>query len=383
MEEEAVFFTLQMTAPRHEIRAAFSIDSVRGWVYLEATMNKDLRSLLGLTPGVRTSSGNFKCEEISHDDGIALLKMRRPTDSEGVERWVQVRKGAYKGDVGFVLSTESWGVHLLLIPRLPLPSNPKRKRSCTRYAPALLDNGFIFQHYHTYPTRIGDDVYSFKGRRFEHGLVVISYDFDSVSRSVTCMPLNMFTLFRESRHPKLLEFESTFPRPSEWHFAEDDEVYILKLDIEPVYHFTHETLKPGVIRALWTNYADVDLASGEGVASVRWLDIRKIIRVSDFVKVTGGLCQGWMGWVISVTRDRTHSAFIYRLNDKEIQSSNDVEVRSTMFVLKFTDCAPFLRHLKLMSMYWSLRSFPLCLESNLVLRMQSCSLARFHGLIHL
>jgi hypothetical protein len=52
LEEEIVFFLLQKVSPRHELRSAIAPASVRGWVYLEATLNEVLRNLLCLTPGV-------------------------------------------------------------------------------------------------------------------------------------------------------------------------------------------------------------------------------------------------------------------------------------------------------------------------------------------
>ena len=42
MEEEIVFFLLQTVVPRHQLQSAFMHNSIRGWVYLETTMNNDL-----------------------------------------------------------------------------------------------------------------------------------------------------------------------------------------------------------------------------------------------------------------------------------------------------------------------------------------------------
>lgn len=94
------------------------------------------------------------------------------------------------------------------------------------------------------------------------------------------MPLVLFNSFWKSQYPKLLESVSTIPRPSEWHFATGDEVYLWDDD------------KKGIIKTLRAESAEVDLTSGDNAVSVPWMHIHKVIRVSDFVKVTRGVHQG-------------------------------------------------------------------------------------------
>jgi hypothetical protein len=55
------------------------------------------------------------------------------TELPQVGKWVQVLKGTYKGDVGYVLSTASQGLELLLVPHIFLPDQlgSKRKQSPT------------------------------------------------------------------------------------------------------------------------------------------------------------------------------------------------------------------------------------------------------------
>jgi hypothetical protein len=318
MEEEIVFFLLQMTAPRHEIRAAFAPAGLTGWVYLEATMNEHLRNMLKLTPGVFRHFLDYKA--ITHEDGKKLLQLRQFVLPEYVGKWVQVRKGDYKGDVGYVLSAEPWGVRLLLIPRLPPPHNTydsrlKRKRSRLHSEPTLFDHKSIGQRYDVMPDRVAEDVYTFKSYTFEHGLIVKSYDFYSVSTNVSCMPLNLFSFFWESQHPTLKK--SVFPRPSEWHFAEGDEVY-LSSDIQ----------KKGTIRTVRPESADVDLASGGDLITAPLLHVHRVVRISDFVKVTGGTHQGLRGWVIEVEEvfALQHSATIILVADDTDTLYSHVEV---------------------------------------------------------
>jgi hypothetical protein len=109
-----------MVAPGHEMLSAFTHDSIRSWVYLEATMNDHLRHLLNLTPGIIRNQSGLIFQHIDSSDGLRLLKMQHASPPE-VGKWVQVRRGIYKGDVGYVTSTKSGGVQLLLIPRLSQP----------------------------------------------------------------------------------------------------------------------------------------------------------------------------------------------------------------------------------------------------------------------
>jgi hypothetical protein len=261
------------------------IPSIRGWVYLEATLNDPLQFLLKRTPGVILRQSHIVNERITLNDYIPLLK---PTNLHWqmpeVGKWVQVRRGIYKGDVGYVDSVDTWGVQLLLIPRLPPPPDcpislhPKRKRltTQTRAAPVLFDPLCIKQIYGTEPTRIQENTYSFRNFKFEHGLMVKSFIFNSISPTDHHMPLRLFTLFRESGHPKLIASERSFPRPSEWEFVEGEEVQVLPRVIDYA-----STVKNGIIKHILDDSVEVDLASEEGIVSVPWLDIRKVMNAGD------------------------------------------------------------------------------------------------------
>ena len=97
-----------------------------------------------------------------------------PSTELQVGEWVQVLKGTYKGDVGYVLSTARLGLELLLVPRLPLPDQlgSKRKRSTM----ALFDDETREFHEKVYePDHIKENFCSFGGNRFQHGLIVKRY----------------------------------------------------------------------------------------------------------------------------------------------------------------------------------------------------------------
>jgi hypothetical protein len=63
---------------------------------------------------------------------------------ESKGQWIRVRKGVYKGDLGFVTDVEAWGAKVLVVPRLKTPTpqadiSLKRKRTAIKPEPRLFD----------------------------------------------------------------------------------------------------------------------------------------------------------------------------------------------------------------------------------------------------
>ena len=285
-------------------------------------MNDHFRQLLKLAPGILGNSG-FIFEHVDHSEGLRLLKMQHARPVE-VGQWVQVRKGIYKGDVGYITSTESSlkGVQLLLIPRLSQPQASKGDPFPSRSAPTLFDCEAVKRLYNIEPARIQENIYSFRGDTFKHGLIIKSYHSDMISTNISCMPFQLLCLFLESCHPTLMASLSSFLKPSEWHFAESDEVYILD-DSNP-----HKT---GVISTLRSDR--VEVSTEEGIVCVPWLKIRKVIRQGDFIEVTGGMYLGQTGWVGELEEQiewayslRLQVATIIRIEDKEKRLSERTQV---------------------------------------------------------
>jgi hypothetical protein len=248
-------------------------------------MNDHLRHLVKRAPGIIHNQSGFISERVDSSDGLKLLKLQHVNPPE-VGKWVQVRKGIYKGDVGYVTSTRGGGVRLLLVPRLSQPQSSRGNSSCSCSTPTLFDCEAANRRYNIEPVRIQENIYSFRGDRFEHGLIIKSYASELVSTSASCMPFELFCCFLESRHPRLMSSRSSFLKPLEWHFAEGDEAYIVD---------DSESGKSGVITTLRSD--SVELSTEEGIVCVPWLKIRKVIRQGDFVEVTGGMYLGWTGWV--------------------------------------------------------------------------------------
>jgi hypothetical protein len=356
-----------MVATRHEVLSAFTHPSVAGWVYLETTFNEELRKLLILIPGV-IHDPSLISQYISFDDGLRLLKMCPLTDPPQAETWVQPLRGTYKGDVGYVLSTTSSEVLLLLIPRLapPNPSSLKRKRR-EIFPTTLFNHESAKQDYNIEPIRIDDNIYSFRNERFEHGLILKSFNTDSVSMALSTMPLESFSLFRESCHPKL----TAFPRPSEWCFTEGDAVYVVDDSYPPAY-------KHGVISTIQNDSAELD--TDEGIVCVRWLDICKDIRVGDFVEVTGGMHQGQRCWVDEVQLADQVANVIQLVEKEKLSESDRTEVCPIPNDDHLMPIFP-LRRSRLNSMYCSIPLFPWYLEFIRSILVRFHNLSGFHGSI--
>ena len=287
-------------------------------------MNDFLRHLVKRAPGIIRNQSGFICERVDSADGLTLLEMQHVSPPE-VGKWVQVRKGIYKGDMGYVVSTRCGEVQLLLIPRLSQSQASMGNRSESRSAPILFDCEAVKQLYNIEPVRIQESIYSFQGDRFEHGLITKSYSPNLISTTVSCMPLDLLCLFLESCHPTLTP-SCSFLKPSEWHFVEGDEVS---------YTVDNSYYKSGMISTLRSDA--VELSTKEGIVCVPWLKIRKVIRQGDFVEVTGGIYQGWTGWVGEVQvhehmgskgniRFGGQVATIIKIEDKEKSLSDRTQV---------------------------------------------------------
>lgn len=307
-----------MVTSQHQLRSAFTRGSIRGWIYLETTMNEQVNHLLKRTPGIVRHQNGITREQICFEDWTRMLTMLDAQTSIAVGKWVRVCRGIYKGDIGYVAAIENWGgVSLLLVPRLQPPRPPgmpasKRKRGTAPPEPALFDPVAARRNYGWKPDRVADSHYVCNKIVFEHGLILKSFDLHSISSSLVFIPTNLFSLLQQSHHPCLRA--SKFPRPLEWIFEQGEQVAIISSG------------KHGIIKAVGVDAAEVELSTGEGVVSISWLDLYKHFTPGDFVEVTSGLLLGQMGWVDGV-KDATVSVVQYTAGRKD--DANSIKVSGT------------------------------------------------------
>jgi len=139
-----------------------------------------------------------------------------------VGHWVRVLRGLYKDDIGLVASIETWGVSLLLVPRLPpawddhdlTTTNRKRKRCQQTFCPppALFDafqfvtswGGSFVMPPHEEPR------YTIGSRLFEFGLIRGAFDYHTISLDVIFLPTSLASAFHKSGHPTM-KYASVHP----------------------------------------------------------------------------------------------------------------------------------------------------------------------------
>jgi transcription elongation factor len=254
-------------------------------------MNHHLRHLVKRAPGIILNYSGFISEFVDSSEGLKLLKMQHASsESPEVGKWAQVRKGIYKGDVGYITSIKSGRVEILLVPRLSQPKgNQSPSHSCS--APTLFKCEAVNRLYNIQPVEVQENIYSFRKDKFEHGLIIKSYPTDSILMTVSCMPIELFCLFLESHHPTLMAAKSSFPKPTEWFFAEGDEVC------------TDDNPDKSVFISMLRSDS-VELSTEEGIVCVPWLKVCKVFREGDFVEVTGGVHLGWTGWVVRLYQEK-------------------------------------------------------------------------------
>ena len=208
-----VFFLLPKAMPHHGLCSAFTWGSIRGWIYLEVTMNNDLMHHLTCTPGIIcTQQTGPVHQQIDFEDWAKMLRMQDLMPILEVGQWVQMCKGTYKGDVGVVEHMENWGgVCLLLVPHSK--TFLKRKHS----QPALFDPIAISCISQVKPSKQNGDVYLFQGNTFDHELILLPFDAHSVLSTSVQMSSSIFFSFQQSLHSVILS--SSPPCPSDWNFT--------------------------------------------------------------------------------------------------------------------------------------------------------------------
>jgi len=100
--------------------AAFTRASTCGWVYVETTMTPTFQHLLSVIPGVISPNHGPIKFFIDVPDCIGIITLPKLVEAHfEVGHWVRILRGLYKDNIGLVASIETWGVSLLLVPRLP------------------------------------------------------------------------------------------------------------------------------------------------------------------------------------------------------------------------------------------------------------------------
>lgn len=269
-------------------------------------MNNHLLNLLTRTLGIIQTAQGPQCCLIDASDYGNLLRMADPNRDFEVGDWVRVKSGLYNGDIGLLTAKETWGLSLLLVPRLSTTVNRKRKKGNPRPEPDL----FQYVKFRCfYPdSSCQEDRYHINHATFSYGFLHKDFDYYSIEKPVTAMPWRLFEIFRASAHPTVMD--TCLPQPQEWSFEEEDKV------LNPMSATDQD--KYAVIKAIEPLFVMVDtreFEDRETMFCLSWHRVLKYFEVGDCVLVTSGPFQGDVGCVIQ----RSHtSVFILRqVNDQE------------------------------------------------------------------
>lgn len=280
-EELVVASLLNTVTDVHCLRSAFTRGTLRGSVYLECQMNDALIALLHMTPGVVRTQMGLRYHLVDPAENLSLLTMKELRNKGAVAsgKWVRISKGLYRGDIGLVVGSHSWGYTVLLVPRVFSSSSVKRFGTPNR------PEGKLFDSTAETVTHNSDGSYSQGRLVFEHGLVVKEYDYHAIAGDVSDMPLWNFTAFKCCGHPDVVV--SNLPRPREWKFERNEKVIMCSSGMQ------------GSFWAGQNEYAEVEMQVG--LQCVPWSDIVKMIEVGSFVQVEALAFVGKCGWLVNIT----------------------------------------------------------------------------------
>ncbi|KAF8169926.1 hypothetical protein BJ912DRAFT_933537 [Pholiota molesta] len=282
-EEYILAYLLEAAQPYHELRSVSMRGSIRGCVYLECQMTRDLIDLLKKTPGIKQTHQGLRSRQIDNTDYVSLFTMIDSGTDFAVGNWVIVKKGLYKGDIGLISGVKTWGVEVLLVPRFAyrlLDKKQKRKATTIRPAAELFDAAKV------------------EGP-LSHKLV---------HRSDVQLP---------------------FHRPTSHSYAMDT-IPLFWVKQAPIITILSSG-KQGVIISAEASYAEVELPS-EGTHRLPWYDIQKHLVEGDYVRIISGCQQGKEGWVTEVA-DATATVLIESMEDKINSDMLHVEVHVNCVVV--------------------------------------------------
>ena len=89
---------------------------------MEGNLDANMISILRSTPGIVCNKNGIVFQLVVPSNWVKLLTMHDPTMVVKAGQWIQVYKGVYKGNLGFVMDVETWRAHVLVIPHLKGPT---------------------------------------------------------------------------------------------------------------------------------------------------------------------------------------------------------------------------------------------------------------------
>ncbi|KAF9037044.1 hypothetical protein BJ165DRAFT_1558794 [Panaeolus papilionaceus] len=303
--EENVLFYLYQKIQSERIASIIVRPTIVGYVYIEGMLDEAVKAILMKTPGVRKTRNGPVMEGIAQGDWSKLLSMNGRAERAVTGEWVTIRDGSiYEGDIGLVVRVESWGVELLVVPRIPsVITNQqvldvggvlkKRKRSLLQNIPEprlwlepeeAKARGWDVEELSAHCYKVGTS-------KFEYGLLRGCCSFFGIRPSPPLISSSAFFQFASSNHPSVVTAQYRSPKPQEWAIHLDD----LITDIE--------SGRRGRVRKIEVTFAEMEAEDKSGIFSVPWKALRKEIKTGDYVEIVNGPFKERSGWVVSLKGD--------------------------------------------------------------------------------
>ena len=278
----------------------FSRPSIPGVVYIECEDPQDIRRIFQHVHTVYTTR---PVTLVSPNECVQLVNMPTAENPLSEGTWVRIKRGRYKGDVGYITRVrKNAEVRLLLVPRIhyqegPTWTRPPQDLFRVDLARAVFGEDKV--------VRLADDTFLFQEKRFEGGLLSHSF-----SRGALTM---------EGAFPLLEEIE-LFSQSPRWdaraRLKWESDVVAAALRVDDRVEITEGELKGAVGRVTKKDNDRVEVQPLSHFLGQRPFDVdlrvcllpsqvRRIFKIGDYIQVRCGNHAGKYGYIVDLPTDRT------------------------------------------------------------------------------
>uniref|UniRef100_A0A8H8CLI2 NGN domain-containing protein n=1 Tax=Psilocybe cubensis TaxID=181762 RepID=A0A8H8CLI2_PSICU len=283
-EELAIASLLLNAQDKHKIRSAFSVERMKGCIFLETLWNPNTVDLLKKTPGVLKYFGD---KAKSHPQNVDPGSPSQKVHIEETSRWVtKRRKTDHSGD-SVLWSKTQW----------------------TEWLNSQGRSHQVVEHTE-HCWQIGNTL-------FEHGLMIQDIGQDSIDVVVEEMPFRYFRLFQQSTHSSL--DSSYMLRPTEWKFEPGEAILAASIEGSQSREASVVAIHPYYLEVAYTTHDSHNIAD---TSLVPWIRVTKLFQLGDYVSVQSGENQGVEGWLIA----KTNEAVVIGLFDSDLLTIPSLQV---------------------------------------------------------
>ena len=274
---------------------SFSRPSIPGVIYIEC---EDLQDIRRVFQHVHTVYTTRPMTLVPPDERVQLVSMPTVQNPLSEGTWVRIKKGKYKGDVGYIISVRNdVKVLLLLVPRIHYQEGPVWTRPPQDLFYVDLARAVFGEHK---VIRLANDTFLFQEQRFEGGLLVHSFRHE--------------VLEVESAFPLLEEIELFGQSPC-WDARArvkwEADVVAAALRVGDRVEITEGELEGSVGRVTRKDNDRIEVQPLDHCLEQRRFDIhlrvellpsqvRRIFKIGDFIRVRCGNHTGQYGYIVKI-----------------------------------------------------------------------------------